>query len=104
MRFWAPFSAISSYINERVDPNLLSDCVYSYCDFSQLLYVISQLTAFDDFMQYGQLASRMIGMAVSSDNNIACIRQGMRYENNKDYYDVGMCSGAITSQVLDATF
>jgi len=55
-------------------------------------------------MQYGQLASRMIGMAVSSDNSIKCIKEGMHYENNKDYYDAGKCSGLIVSQVLDTSF
>jgi hypothetical protein len=63
------------------------------------------LTQITDFTPYGQLLSRAFGLAVSQGKSlINCIQEGRRYENNKDYTDVGICVGTIFSQIIDASF
>jgi len=55
--------------------------------------------------QYGQLGSRLIGIVTQySTTLIPCIYDGWYYLNNKDFTDVGSCSGQIFSQVLDSMF
>lgn len=78
---------------------------YSYCDFSHLFNQLSLLTSFSSITPYGQLASRVIGLAASQGQTlITCIYDGTHYINGKDYTDVGVCTGTLTSQVLDASF
>jgi len=63
------------------------------------------LTQLTDFTPYGQLASRVFGLAASQGKSlITCIHDGTHYINGMDYTDVGQCCGTIFSQVIDASF
>ena len=70
---------------------------YAYCDFSHLFLIVGKLLNFNDFMQYGQLLSRVAGMAVdeSFTSNIYCISDGINYLNGLSYIDVGRCTGLL---------
>ncbi len=79
--------------------------VYSYCDFSHLYRIAGQLTQFNDYKQYGQLASRAVGLAISDGTTLLpCISDGLSGANNKDFEDVGICVGQMSSQILDSQF
>ena len=78
---------------------------YSYCDFSHLYRIAGQLTQFNDYKQYGQLASRAAGLALSDGATlIPCITDGISGTNGKDFNDVGLCVGQMSSQIFDAQF
>ena len=80
-------------------------CLNSYCDGSHLSRMINELTSFSDYKQYGQLASRATGLAVSEGPRLTkCITQGASFSNGMDYTDVGKCVGQMASQILDAQF
>lgn len=66
---------------------------------------LSLLFSFASVTPYGQLLSRLGGLALSQGKNlVTCIYDGTHYINGKDYTDVGVCAGTLTSQVLDASF
>ena len=78
---------------------------YAYCDFSHLYMIIGKLMQFNDMMQYGQLASRVMGMAVggSLTSSITCITDGVSFVNGNDFVDVGRCIGQLLTQILDSS-
>jgi hypothetical protein len=60
--------------------------------------MISDLTSFSDYKQYGQLGSRAMGLAVSEGPRLMkCITQGMAFQNGMDFTDVGKCVGNMAS-------
>lgn len=74
--------------------------VISYCDFNHLYDQLAKLYAFNGFLQYGQLLSRVGGGFISDFwTDYACIQDGIAGQN---YYDVGRCSGMAAMLVLDA--
>lgn len=78
---------------------------YSYCDFSHLFRIFSELTAFNDMKQYGQLMSRIVGVTTEYGATLfPCLVEGWNFQNGKDFSDVGYCSGQLFSQTLDAMF
>jgi len=78
---------------------------YAFCDFSHLYRIAGELTQFNDYKQYGQLASRAFGLTVSDGSNLLnCITEGFAGINGKDFSDVGNCVGQISSQILDSQF
>jgi hypothetical protein len=67
--------------------------------------IVGKLTQFNDYLQYGQLVSRLGGLAISDGQTlIPCITDGISGVNGKDFTDVGNCVGQIVSQVLDSQF
>lgn len=80
-------------------------CEYRFCDGSHLSRMVAELTAFNDYKQYGQLASRAAGLLVSDGPRLAkCVQQGSSFANGLDYTDVGKCVGQMASQIIDAQF
>lgn len=78
---------------------------YSYCDFSHLYRILSELMSFSDFKAYGQLVSRVAGIfSGPAYTLIPCIKKGVTGEDGYDFYDVGSCSGKLFTQVMDAAF
>lgn len=66
---------------------------------------LTLLFGFASITPYGQLMARLTGLAASQGTALVkCIYDGTRYINGKDYTDVGVCAGTLTSQVLDASF
>ena len=67
--------------------------------------MLNELTAFNDYKQYGQLVSRAMGLGVSDGPRLLkCITEGASFTNGMDYTDVGKCVGQMASQILDAQF
>jgi hypothetical protein len=84
---------------------LITPDEYSYCDFSHLYLMLYKLFSFNSSMQYGQLASRIVGILVDDWHTLfPCIRDGMAFKNNRDYSDVGRCSGKLFTHLLDSAF
>ena len=66
--------------------------------------MMTELTNFSDFKQYGQLLSRMTGLAATQGYGLfMCIYDGAQFIGGKDFYDVGLCSGQLGSQLFDIT-
>ncbi len=77
----------------------------AYCDASHLYRIANSLVSFDDYKQYGQFGSRLMGIAISSGPRLLkCIKDGVAQVNGADFYNVGECTGNIVSQILDAQF
>ena len=86
-----------------MENTIINAIIYSFCDFSHLYRIAGELTRFDDYKQYGQLLSRLFGLAISDGNTLLpCIVDGMAGINGKDFEDVGKCAGQIFTQVLDS--
>jgi len=88
-----------TYLTNKYDNN------YSFCDFSHLYRIAGELTQFNDYKQYGQLASRAFGLTVSDGTSLLnCVTEGFAGINGRDFSDVGNCVGQISSQILDSQF
>jgi len=84
--------------------SFLESCnvVFAYCDVSHFQTEIEHYAEYTNWEQYPALAARIGGVMVSDFwKYYDCIKEG-RYGRNG--FDVGMCSGKITSLMIDTLF
>ena len=78
-----------------------SNIAFAYCDFSHLVTQLSALGNYEDYEQYIVFGSRIAGAFVNTVPEFTeCIRDGQRKRNG---YDVGYCSSALASVLLDTS-
>ena len=79
-----------------------TNIVYAYCDINQLSKQFIKLADYQNWEQYIVLASRVGGVFIKDYWTLSdCISGGKLRGNG---YDVGLCSGKLTSLFLDTTF
>ena len=79
-----------------------SNVVFAYCDVSHFQTEIEHYADYHNWEQYVSLAGRIGGVMVSDFwKYYDCIKEG-RYGYNG--FDIGACSGKITSLMIDTLF
>jgi hypothetical protein len=70
-----------------------------------LYQILAQLATFTDIKPYGQLVSRIAGMATYDLwVQVPCIVDGWNKGDWMGFYSMGKCAGALGSQLFDAMF
>jgi hypothetical protein len=70
-----------------------------------LFQIFAQLATFSDIKPYGQLVSRLAGLATYDLwVQVPCIIAGFNQGDYMGFYDMGKCLGALGAQLFDAMF